>query len=670
MAAAHTLPADYNYIFDSSHEDYYAELNSCGIITHVKQDGDNVNAVQSDEVESSESNDQTHGERKRTAKVACFKTMPKFFFDTYRLNMYSRLNQMLRTGSLRKLIPFPFTEKRITHNELSFEAPDIWWTDRTSFDLECPFRLKLTSPDGIQIWNGYFAYSFWADGNKLAGCLNEANAHENRADHADAIRMSTFLVPYTNGKQIDDISEEIWKYYYDGIVPSLQARNATDLAHRMGLNIIYLPLHNDDGVGSILFFSQGNVLTRDKEQTAKKLPPTEVTVPANTIVINTNIIKREYSSYDIFHECYHYQVHYLFFVLQQTLSNDLRVLETMEVKTDTSSKQSNPIYWIEWQANRGAYGLMMPASEVRPMLQEALAKVKNPLHNGYLYETAGINLAGDLCQPYFRVKARMLQFGHIHAHGALNYVRGKRIQPFDFSPASLERPNTTFVIDKYSSSKLYEKNPEYRSILDTGRFIYIDGHIVRNSEPYVCRDDDGYHLTPLAYKQLDQCALRFSREYKLKNIGRYKPGRLNYDADYVKQTQFYLNDQQSPIEDAIAEYEESFPKTFKAAFDMLREHNHMTLEDLEEITGISLSKIKRHRDNPDLLTVDFVMYFILLWKLPDFIAELLLDRAYIHLSNTNKRHLVFKHILRVEWMDGIEAANEHLKSRGLPEIKL
>ena len=670
MAAAHTLPAEYNYVFDSSHEDYYAELNSCGIVTHVNKDGDHANTVQLDKVETSESKVLTPGESKKADKIASFKTMPKFFFDTYRLNMYSQLNHMLRRGSLDQLIPFSFTEKRITRNELSFDDPDLWWIDRTNFELECPFRLKLHSLHGIRVWHGYFYYSFWVEGNKLAGCLNEVDALENRKDHEDDIRLSKYLVPYTNGKQIDGLSENILKHFYGGVTPSVQEIDATDLAHRMGLSIIYLPLYADDGVGSILFFSQGKVLTRDKEQAVKKLPPTEVTVPANTIVINTNIIKREYSNYDIFHECYHYQIHYLFFILQQTLSNDLRVLENMEVKADTSSKESNPIYWIEWEANRGAYGLMMPSSEVKPMIQKALAEVKNPVHNGYLYETAGINLAGDLRQPFFRIKARMLQFGHVHAHGALNYVLGKHIQPFDFHPASLEQQNTTFVIDKYSSSKLYEKNAEYRAILDTGRFIYIDGHIVRNSDPYVCKDELGYHLTPYGYKNLDQCALRFSREYKLKNIGRYKPGRLNYDSDYVKQTQFYLNDQKTPIEDAIVEYTDAFPKTFKEAFDMLREQNHMTLEDLEEITGVSLSTIKRHRDNPDLLTVDFVMYFILLWKLPDFIAELLLDRAYIHLSNTNKRHLVFKHILRVEWMDGIKAANEHLKSRGLPEIKL
>ena len=160
MAAAHTLPAEYNYVFDSSHEDYYAELNSCGIITHVNMDGDHANTVQLDKVETSESKVLTPGESKKADKIASFKTMPKFFFDTYRLNMYSQLNHMLRRGSLDELIPFSFTEKRITRNELSFDDPDLWWNDRTSFELECPFRLKLHSSHGVRVWHGYFYYTF------------------------------------------------------------------------------------------------------------------------------------------------------------------------------------------------------------------------------------------------------------------------------------------------------------------------------------------------------------------------------------------------------------------------------------------------------------------------------------------------------------------------------
>ena len=35
-----------------------------------------------------------------------------------------------------------------------------------------------------------------------------------------------------------------------------------------------------------------------------KVQPVEKIIPARTIVINTNIIKKEYSWFDIYHECY------------------------------------------------------------------------------------------------------------------------------------------------------------------------------------------------------------------------------------------------------------------------------------------------------------------------------------------------------------------------------
>ena len=90
----------------------------------------------------------------------------------------------------------------------------------------------------------------------------------------------------------------------------------------MGLNIQYHPVYEHKGVSSILFFAEGDLAIgvdriekrRDgKEQHIKDMRSRTVRIPANTIVVNTNKIQRDYSAFNIYHECCHHEQHYLFF---------------------------------------------------------------------------------------------------------------------------------------------------------------------------------------------------------------------------------------------------------------------------------------------------------------------------------------------------------------------
>lgn len=90
----------------------------------------------------------------------------------------------------------------------------------------------------------------------------------------------------------------------------------------MGLKIVYLPLYKRPRTASILFFGSGEVLTfaddKDKEE------PVSVKVAGNTIVLNTRRADHERDA--IFHECFHYAEHRMFFQLQQLHNTDVSVL--------------------------------------------------------------------------------------------------------------------------------------------------------------------------------------------------------------------------------------------------------------------------------------------------------------------------------------------------------
>lgn len=65
---------------------------------------------------------------------------------------------------------------------------------------------------------------------------------------------------------------------------------------------------------------------------------------------------------------------------------------------------------------------------------------------------------------------------------------------------------------------------------------------------------------------------------------------------------------------------------------------------------------------------DFVLALCLYFKLPDWLSSLLFRRAGAMLDEDNPRHAAFLHILRAQSCDGIEAADEYLKSQGLDPL--
>lgn len=54
--------------------------------------------------------------------------------------------------------------------------------------------------------------------------------------------------------------------------------------------------------------------------------------------------------------------------------HDVRQVKTREVIVDKAEEVKDPIYFLEKQANRGGYGLMMPATDTKNRLQSFAGK--------------------------------------------------------------------------------------------------------------------------------------------------------------------------------------------------------------------------------------------------------------------------------------------------------
>ena len=466
-------------------------------------------------------------------------SMTKYLFAHYRLQMYAYLNNSLRSGMLKRIVGFSFTNRTINREVCTFKGVNYWRMDRLNFWADVSVTLLLSTAEGKREWCGYLCFWFSAEQlGPLTGTIEELTSVKDGPERSGMTLLSPFLIPYFTAAKIDMEAENIWAACIPGALDHPELRKAEMLAGAMGLSILHLPLHKNEEVDSILF------LVDDQIEIVEKGKQPEIReILANTIVINTSNIKKEYSDFNILHECIHYYEHYLFFRLQEMHHNDIQSMETQEIeRPEDGEKTSNPAYWMEKQADRGAYGLLMPITFMRGLLAEKCRMLKPYAHEGEKYEQLGLAIAEELSLPHFRVRARMIPMGHVHAKGALNYVDRHRIRPYSFDEASLRKDEHTFNISRITAGGLYEKNADFRELLDSGKYVYANGHIVRNDPRFAEQTPYGYVLTPLALQRIDLCCLRFIRIYEQKNVSRYIFGRMNYDPDYVKRTLFYLED--------------------------------------------------------------------------------------------------------------------------------
>jgi len=187
--------------------------------------------------------------------------------------------------------------------------------------------------------------------------------------------------------------------------------------------------------------------------------------------------------------------------------------------------------------------------------------------------------------------------------------------------------------------------------------------------------DGRYLLTDWANAHVDKCCLRFVRQYVQRNNGRYIFGRIYYDADYMSQTLFYLEDlmNKEGIDeiDAKYKYELEFPKTFREGVNQVRRQRKMTMEKLAEELDTSVVTLSRWLADPDkYITLDFVVILCLILQTPDWISDMLLKKAHIRLDRDDRRHQALWHILRVRSNDGLKAANQFLKEKNLKTLTL
>ena len=482
------------------------------------------------------------------------------------------------------------------------------------------------------------------------------------------VKLDEYLVPVYKWDDIEQESENIIFHTISEGLSDAKWLQPGLLAERLGLNIVYLPLYKRPRTASILFFGPGEVLTAaDSEE---KLEPIPVKVNGNTIVLNTRKPGQERDA--IFHECFHYVEHRLFFQLQQLHNTDISYLakwKPVELKKDERS----PIEWIEWQAHIGSQCLQMPKRLLRKRISDELSDMqKLDRHMGFKLQAAGRKLAKEFNVYNYQLRNRMIHVGFPAAKGALNFVEDDYITPFAFELGECHG-SQTFVISPKEVADEYVRNEVFRELIDTGRYIYADGHVCLNVPQYVVRQDDKLCLTEWANSHVDQCCLRFVRNYIRDKHTHYVFGQLNSDEEYNGRS--LALSLQSSAEDALKQAQEmsqvllNLPGSFSGTLVAHMKRVGITRERLAEEAMMSGTMIKRMRTSERDLTLDQVIAVCIGLHIPPEYSFDLIEKAGFRLRNTPE-HLIYKSILQTMYMEKLMNIQKLLAKCGCGELRL
>lgn len=165
---------------------------------------------------------------------------------------------------------------------------------------------------------------------------------------------------------------------------------------------------------------------------------------------------------------------------------------------------------MEWQANNLAPRILMPIQTFKIKVDE--------LYKQYDYENNPLKIAvltciADELASFYGVSRqsaliRMTEAGYPEAKSVLQSINEKDWHSY------VSREDVFYE---------YSTNEDFRKLIDTGKFRYVEGYMVINDDKYISTNEDGKTtLSEYAWDHLDECTLSFSwqriRRSKAKEI--------------------------------------------------------------------------------------------------------------------------------------------------------
>lgn len=611
--------------------------------------------------------------RNKAIIVPRVQSMQEYILKHHKKMILREINRQLAGGTLAEIAAMVGKKVVLRSTDCSFGEMCFWRHSSHQLLADVAICVYISVTETVQVYDLYC--ELWVDmRNGMSFTCGECGVLSDKPERKMWM-LSSYLVPILCKDEVEQGAEDLLLRYCPQALTDIQEHDAYVLAARMGLRVERYPLYGKSKTFSMLFFCPGSITAEMQDDHGRNLnSPYTVDIPADTIVINSNAVHRDCCQLAIYHECLHYDWHYLFFRLQDMHNSDINTLKTKQIVIQDDKTPANPLTWMEWQARRGSFSLMMPLRMMKSLIASKwVNRYRCNEHAGQRFDRIARFIAREYDLPLFRVRARLIQMGYIAAKGALNYVNGRYIEPFAFSVGN-DEGNTSFVIDRKSLFSIYLENKKFREQMHSGKYIYVDGHVCLNDKQYVYITDTGPQMTTWANAHVDRCCLRFNNIYETCGLADYRFDSMNSDESYNRHYMTFPQSNNSlSSEDRLAAMTQvlnELPLSFHEALIYLMKQAHMTIERLEEGAGISARTISRLRTEERRdYSLDQVIAICIALHLPPWLSREMIAKAGF-LFRPIQQHRAYQLVLDCMFMDTLDDVQKFLVESGCNKLRL
>lgn len=496
-------------------------------------------------------------------------------------------------------------------------------------------------------------------------------------EDSDSDKYSGELVPIFSRDAFENEATEFLEKYYPLALQEPVSVPIRRIAENMGLSIMEESLLSSElDVFGLVVFEDGNIKDKNKNIVIRN-------AKRGTVLIDPRVYYERTLgtvNFTIAHECFHWHRHQPYHALMKMLGANDELGKIIQCSIGSNLKDSEKwkaIDWMEWQANGVAPHILMPTSTAKIKVTELIEKYQ--IHfdgtDGYRIEEMISALADFYGLSKQAVKMRIREMGYAKIDGVFTYVNGQYVTPFSFDASALS-DNQSFTISSADLFKAYCLNKEFRKAIDTGRFVYIEGHVCLDNEKYIVRPDGQIKLTQYALSHIDECCFVFDKgySYESKYQGQkyytqmmYKtpeqPNAQEYSFELNAHNKILLSQIQGASKSANAM--RLYPGVFSETLVQLMKERKLSNKKLADASLVGERRIQRLRNDEEYpTTVQTVLGLCYGLKLSVPEAEMLVGKTDFNIKPTNPQNYAYRCALSACAENSIYEINEMLESCG------
>ena len=533
--------------------------------------------------------------------------------------------------------------------------------DRDSFDMYviCDVVFKMNGCRQCQkyIVHGYYcsygSSDFLCDAELYNGQYIQLN---NPLDE--------FLVPILSKKDFESIAQVILDRFYPYKSNYPCRINTVSIAKAMGLDIKYVRLSKNGKVKSKLILDKRDTTVYDKDGNATKMQ-----IDGPTILVDESLEEEETQN-AVIHECVHAYLHNLFYELQSYYRK--MVGRKMPEFNDYfySKTQRSCLKWMETQANAIPRFIQMPEEHTSEEILSYFEKLPGePEWNDYRELI-------DLVKWKFGVsrnaaKKRIIELGWSEVRGVYVYNATGYVEDYD---VELRFPDEyTYTLSFRHISDVFASCKAFAELVRSKKFIYLDGHVVVNSNKYIRREHGiAMGLTEYARHHMAECCLDFKRIYAEFDYS-YIYGELHKDVltEITAENRSFSEEQRKKIRMAMYEITGENDKLsvpsdvneFGKAVRFHMERCDVTSDQLADRSGMGVNTVNKMRSGKKV-KLETVLAFCVALELEESFRIDLMQKAKVEFDMSNTAHRLYVTIFELMEKPNVFQINELLKAEG------